>query len=178
MRILRRAMAGAAGVLPFFVAAAATAIVVGLVAVLWFVFDDREHLRTLADNTGQQVQEVRRAADGAKAAAEEAKALAGSSQAVLSDRAAIVEEAVNHIQAALAAGIAAHDLNSHQDHEDLRRLLGVNAEPLPDRPPITAPATSTTRPAGPSASPTSSTTVTTTTTTTTCPKRGASDRCR
>lgn len=186
-RIWQRTRAGVAGAVPFFIAAAGTAIVVGLVAVLVLVFDDRQTLRALAGEVEDQASAAHRAAQGATTAAQEAKAATEASRAVLSDRTALVADTVNHIQAALAAGLAAHDLNSHDDHEDLRRLLGVNAEPLPDRTPITAPPPATTRPpAAPTTSaPTSTTTAPATTTTTraattttTCPKRGASDRCR
>lgn len=186
-RAWRRLRTGVANAVPFFIAAASTAVVLVLVAVLVLVFDDRQTLRALVVKVDSQASATRQAAQGATTAAQEAKAATEASRAVLDDRTALVADTVNHIQAALAAGVAAHDLNSHDDHEDLRRLLGVNAVPLPDRTPITAPPapTATTRPpAVPPAPPSTTTAPATTnttraaTTTTTCPKRGASDRCR
>lgn len=84
-------------------------------------------------------------------------------------RAAQADALVGRVLDALAHGLALHDANVHRDIDDLRHILASRSAPLPDRPPITSPASVVAAP---------TTTPPPPTTTTTCPKSGKSGRCR
>lgn len=75
--------------------------------------------------------------------------------------AAQVTAVVDRINAALAQGIAAHDLNTHETHEELRRRIAGATAPIP-RPPTPPPAVEPVPPSPPLAPPVAPTTPTTT----------------
>lgn len=164
---LRRVFVGA---WPFAASAAGMAVVLMATIVSVAAIRDRDRLAAVATNAAAAARDAKAASDAAAArAAEAAPCNPGDPPDTPGCKrdeamAAQVRSVVAQINEALAGGLAAHDLNAHEDHEDLRRLLTPRSAPAPARAPITAPVRvpPTTRPPAPPPP--------ATTTTTTCPR--------
>lgn len=144
---------------PFVGPLAAVAVIVQATIISVGAIRDRDRLAVVATNAAAAARDAKSAADAAFARAEEAAPCNPGDPAekpgCVRDEAMAeqVRTVVRHINEALAKGLAAHDLNSHEDHEDLRRLLARRSAPLPTRPPITAAAQAPTAAAPPPPAP-------------------------
>lgn len=159
---------------PFVAMTAAMAVVVAAMAAFVNIADQRDKLAAVARD--------------AKVASESNTALLAElkpcdpgdhpdSPACQRERrmAEYVDDTVGRINEALAVGLAAHDLNTHLNHEELRRRLAVPPSALTRTPitPATPTTTTTTTQPPPDGAPAvvpETTTTAPATTTTTCPR--------
>lgn len=144
-----RARMVARAIAPFIVCAAAVALILAAVIVSIGAIKDRDRLSDVVLNSAAAARDAKESAAEAKATGdtnrrllEEFKPCADGdppdSPACQRDQrmAAFVDATVGRINEAIAIGLAAHDLNAHLDHEDLRRRLGIAPSPVA-RVPIT-----------------------------------------
>lgn len=145
---------------PFVASLAAVATLVAATIVSVGAVKDRDRFVIVAANSAAAARDAKTAAARAETAAAGAKEAAATTLRLLEQNApctpgdppdtpgcqrqARTEAYVAKISADLARGIAAHDLNTHEDLEELRRRVAANSPPLPpvrQIAPASAPAT-------------------------------------
>lgn len=181
-----RARRVALAVWPFVAMTSALMVAAAAVFAVVNIAEQRDRLVLAGQDAAAAAREAKVASDGNQRLLEQLKPCdpgdPPESAACQRDArmAAQVTAVVDRINEALAVGIAAHDLNTHMNHEELRRRLGVPASAQPA--PIVSPPRNPARASQPSATappppPEQAPPEPTTTTTTTCVPHKR-ERCR